>query len=221
MIQRLASCLTLGLLMAGSAGAVTIDFDSLPAGRVLGSQFAAQGVTFTVNAFNGPGDSGSGQLWAANTDMTLASTLGGFNEIGELGTPSLVSGNVLHRFGGWLTENGDPSFLITFSTPVSAVSLTFAGLGGAQFAPHSRLFIYDGAALLTTLAASLPNAGVGQQTLSYAAANITHVAVAPGSYNDWVAVDKLVFAPVPAPGALAMMVLGLAGLAIARRRGAG
>lgn len=221
MIRKLACGWATGLVMAGQASAVTvIDFDNLPAGTVLNNQYAAQGVTFVANAFSGPGNSGSGQSWAPNSDMTLASVTGDNNEVGDLGTPSLVGGNVLHRFGGWTRENGDPSFRIDFSTPVSSVSLTFAGLAGAQFAPHSRLFIYDGAVLLTTLAASLPNANTGQLTLSYAAAHITHVAVAPGSYNDWVAVDNLVFAPVPEPGPLALMALGLGVLAHARRRSA-
>ena len=215
--------LTLGLAatIAAHAGAVTINFDDLAAGSVLGNQYAAQGVTFAANAFSGPGNSGSGLPWAPNTDMTVVSITGGNTEVRELGTPSLVSGNVLHRWNGWLSEDGDASFWINFSTPVNSVSLTFAGLGGAQFAPHSRLFIYDGALLLATLAASLPNANVGQSTLSYTAAHITRVAVAPGSSNDWVAVDNLVFAPVPEPGTYGMMALGLAALAWARRRSAG
>ena len=221
MIKQLASGLALGLLLAAPAQAVTITFDDLPARTVLSNQYAAQGVTFAANAFSGPGNSGSGLPWAPNSDMTLASITGGNTEVRTLGTPALVSGNVLHRWTGWLSENGDASFWVMFSTPVSSVSLTFAGVDGALFAPHSRLFVYDGDVLLATLAGSLPNANTGQLILSYAAPHITKVAVAPGSSNDWVAVDNLVFAPVPEPGTVGTMALGLALLALARRRSAG
>ena len=40
----------------------------------------------------------------------------------------------------------------------------------------------------------------GQFTLGFAAASITSVAVRPGTFDDWVAVDNLVFAPVPETG---------------------
>jgi hypothetical protein len=44
------------------------------------------------------------------------------------------------------------------------------------------------------------------------------VAVRPGTFDDWVAVDNLVFAPVPETSTYAMMALGLAALGIAARR---
>ena len=217
---KFSAALAATLLLASQAQAVTITFDDLAAGTTLANQYASQGVTFSANAFTGAGSSGSGQPWATNTDMTIVSITGGSTEVGALGTPALASGNVLHRYNGWLAEDGDPSFWINFSTPVSSVSLTVAGLGGNLYAPDTRVFVYDGNTLLTTLTAALPNASVGQLDLSFAAANITRVAVAPGSYNDWVAVDNLVFAPVPEPGTYGLMALGLGavGLAALRRR---
>ncbi|MDO9093097.1 MAG: PEP-CTERM sorting domain-containing protein [Rubrivivax sp.] len=219
MLQRLA--ITSALVLAASqASAVTINFDDLATGSTLSNQYAGLGVTFSPNAFSGPGSSGSGQPWASNTDMTLASVTGGAADVGALGSPSLVSGNVLHRYNNWLGEDGDPSFLINFSTPVTSVSLDFAGVSGNLYAPDSRLFIYNGSTLLAEVGATLPSSSVAQLTLSYAAASITSVAVAMGSYDDWVAVDNLVFAPVPEPGTYGLMALGLlAVVGAAQRRG--
>jgi len=217
MFQRIALTTTL-VLAAGHASAVTITFDELATGTSLSNQYAGMGVTFSANAFSGAGSSGSGQPWASNTDMTIVSIAGGSTEVGGLGTPALVSGNVLHRYNGWLTEDGDPSFLISFATPVTSVSLDFAGLGGNLYAPDSRIFVYNGATLLATVGATLPSASVGQLTLSYAAANITSVAVAMGSYDDWVGVDNLVFAPVPEPVTYGLMSLVLLAVAAAAKR---
>jgi hypothetical protein len=44
------------------------------------------------------------------------------------------------------------------------------------------------------------------------------VAVRPGNYLDYVAVDNITFAPVPEPVTYATMALGLAGLLAWRRR---
>ena len=58
--------------------------------------------------------------------MTIVSSTGA--DVGGMGTPALVSGNILRSFDGWLAENGDASFLITFSPPVTIFSATFAGV---------------------------------------------------------------------------------------------
>lgn len=199
----------LGVLAATPSWAVTISFNDLAVGAVLSNQYAAQGVNFSANAFTGPGSSSSGQAWATNTDMTIVSSTGG--DVGGLGTPPLVSGNVLRSFAGWLDENGDPSFLISFSTPVTSMSLDFAGVFGSA---DVTLWAYDGATLLGTVSGT----SGGQLTLGFAAASITSVAVRPGTFDDWVAVDNLVFAPVPETSTYAMMALGLAALGIAARR---
>lgn len=212
--------LPLGAVAAGvavlcsQANATTITFDDLSVGSVLSNQYVAQGVTFAPNAFSGSG--GPTGTWATNSNMTIVSATG--SDIGGLGTPSLVSGNLLRSFDGWLGENGDPSFSINFSAAVAAVSLDFAGIATPS---SSRMFIYDGATLLSTLATSVTT---GQQRLSYSASHITRVVVTPGDFFDWVGVDNLTFTPVtasvPEPGTWALLAVGLLGVGAARRRAA-
>ena len=200
------------LLGAAQAGAGNITFDDLAEGTTLSNQYAGLGAIFAPNAFSGPGGP-SGNGWATNTDMTVTSSVTG--DVGGLGTPPLVSGNVLHSFNGWLGESGDASFSILFSTPVNMVSMDFAGVGNPA---DVQLFAYNGTTLLGSVAGGPVLTG-GQFTLSFSAASITSVAVTPGSYNDWVAVDNVVFAPIPEPATFALMGLGLAALVAFRRRG--
>ena len=90
------------------------------------------------------------------------------------------------------------------------------------------LFVHDGHTLLATPSNRLPSCGTAQFNLGFAPANVTRVAGAPGTCNDWVAVDSPVFVPVPEPGTSGLMALGLAlclalcralvGLAARRRR---
>lgn len=191
--------------------ATTITFDELAEGTVVSNQYAGLGVVFSPNAFSGAGNSSTGEDWATNTTMDVASITG--TNVGGLGAPSLVSGNVLRGFSGWLAEDGDASFRIDFSSGASSFSLDMAGISTTA---DARVFVYNGATLLTTLAAG----NTGQYRFSFAAASITHLAVAPGSFFDWVGVDNLSFtAAVPEPETYALMVLGL-GLvgAVARRR---
>lgn len=128
---------------------------------------------------------------------------------------ALVSGNILHSFSGWLVENGDPSFRISFTTPVNAFSATFAGVSTAA---DVTLYVYNGASLL----GSVSGAGTGQFMLSFAAASITAVAVRPGTFDDWVGVDDISFTPlpVPEPGTYLLMALGISLIAFRLRRSA-
>ena len=205
--------------MPSMASAVTITFDDLAEGAVVTNQYAALGATFVANAFTGPGSSSSGSAWATNTDMHVSAT-----DVGAFGTPSLVSGKVLHAFGGtyspgWLGEDGDPSFFINFSTAINSFSAAFAGVSGG---PDTRIFVYNGATLLGTVGG--PATTTGQFVLSFSAASITRVAVAAGSFDDWVGVDNVTFTPVaaggvPEPASWALMIggFGLVGGAMRRR----
>jgi len=213
-----------GLLLSCAIGAQTINFDDLAPGATLGAQYAGLGVTFTANAFSGAGSSSSGMTWATNTDMTIVSIDSGELgvDFGALGVPSLVSKNILHHFLNWETvEDGDASFNINLANPATSVSVTFAGIGGQSAAPDTRIFVYAGSTLLATRAGSLPNDDVGQLTLSFTGSGITRIAVAPGSFDDWVGVDNIVITPavaIPEPETWALTLLGLATFVSSRRR---
>ncbi|MBS0190478.1 MAG: PEP-CTERM sorting domain-containing protein [Phycisphaerales bacterium] len=199
------------LALAGTAfGAVrTINFDTDSSGNPIAdlteinTQYAGWGVNFTPNAYTG----GS---WATNTTLHATSTDTGFGY-----DPSL--GNVLHAFDtDWLYEDGDPSFLISFSTGITSFSMdvvgddygvdgyeTFAAFFDSSFNPLGYISC-NGIGGVETISAS------GFGTAYY-------VAIAPGEYYDWVGIDNITYTEdVPAPGALAL--LGLGGVMAGRRR---
>lgn len=219
--SALAAALTFCLLSttASAAGPVRITFDAddpiggLAEGETLSNQYAALGVTFAPNPFSGPG--GPVTNWATNTDMTIVSSQG--NEVGGLGGPSLVSGNVLHSIAGWAVEDGDPSFVAHFSQGISSFSADFAGV----FFPDSVvLYAYNGSTLLGTANSTIET---GQFTLSFSSATpITSVVVNNGAFDDWVGVDNITFntavSAVPEPSTYAMFGLGLGLLGVVRRK---
>ena len=198
------------LLAAGQASAVLIDFENLAVGTTLANQYAALGATFSPNAFTGTG--GPSGDWATNTDMTIVSSTG--TDVGGLGTPPVVSGNILRSFNGWLNENGDPTFRITFTTPINSISAAFAGVATPA---DVRLIAYNGVTQIGNVTSTV---ATGQFTLSFAAASITSVVITPGSFSDWVGVDNINYVPVPVPEAstYAMMGLGLGLLAFKLRK---
>ena len=200
------------------ATSITLTFDAgdpiggLSVGDILSNQYAAlTGATFSANAFTGGG--GPNGNWATNTDMTIVSSTGA--DVGALGAGP-VSGNILRSLAGWVNENGDASFGISFATGITSFSADFAGIA----IPSSvRVFAYNGASLLGTVTA----AGVGQQNLSLSGlGTITSVIVTPGEFNDWVGVDNITFdtltSPVPEPSTFLLSGLGIAALTYAKRR---
>jgi hypothetical protein len=204
--------------------AVTITFDELASGVTLSNQYAALGAIFSPNGFSGPNSNSTPEGWATNTDMTVVNL--DSNGSASYGTPLLVSGNVMHAFGssnplsGWLNENGDPSFKISFSTPINTFSADFAGVGGFVGTGNDvSIYAFNGATLLGRVNGQEGKAG--QFTLSFSAASITSVVLTPGSSSDYVAVDNIRFTPittVPEVSTYAMMVVGMGLLAMRRRR---
>ena len=176
----------LGLFLSDRAAALTIDFNDLTVGDTLSNQYANQGITFSANALVGP-DGPTGP-WGTKTDLTVIDVAG--NDAGGLGVPALMSGLIVHSFNGWLAEDGDPSLRIDFSTPVSKVSLDFAGVTDSE---NVRMLFYDGATLL----GEQRGTQTGQITLGASAPSITSVVIVLGSFNDWIAFDNLNYEPVP------------------------
>jgi hypothetical protein len=213
-----AAALALVLAMPASAAIFTITFDAgdpiggLAPGVTLSNQYAAAtGATFLANAFSGVG--GPSGSWASNTDMKIVSSAG--SDVGGLGAPSLVTGNVLHSFSGWLGEDGDASFQISFATGVDLIQADFAGIATASSA---RLYAYNGATLLATAVAP----STGQRRLSLSGLGpITSAIITPGDFFDWVGIDNITFntldSSVPEPSSILLTVLGLTALALVAR----
>jgi hypothetical protein len=205
---------------AARANLYTISFDAgdpiggLSVGATLANQYAGIGVTFTPNAFTGAG--GPTGTWGTNTFMTIVSSTG--SDVGGLGTPALVSGNLLRSFNGWQNENGDPSFRATFSTPITSLGADFAGIATPS---SNHLYAYNGSTLLATATATT----TGQQHLTVSSGTpITSVVFTPGDFFDWVGVDNISFttgdvSAVPEPSTLASAGLAtLVGVGLAWRK---
>ncbi len=201
------------LLLSTGARAVDITFEDLAPGAILSTQYAALGVVFSANAFSGANGNSTAENWATNTDMGIVASTGA--DVGSLGGPALVSGNILHSFSGWLAEDGDASFAATFTTAIASFSVDFAGV---SIPGDSALYVFNGASLLAKVVGP---GSPGQYTLSYSAPSITRVVIAAGSFADWVGVDNIRFtqvAAVPEPSEAVLMAIGLATLALALRR---
>jgi hypothetical protein len=198
-------------LLAGSAAAqthlITFDTDAsgvaIPDLTTISNQYAGWGVTFTPNVY----DPAAG--WASNTDMTATKT-----DVGSGYTAGHA--NVLHSFGGWLNEDGDPDFAMTFTQPISALSIQFVGdTSGA-----SEVDLFDaGGNFITSGLVGAADAN-GDKVVSFTGLDGLGVvqigAVLPGAFLDWAGVDNIQFTYVPAPSSVAL--LGLGGFAMARRR---
>lgn len=205
-----------GLLLAGAqarAASYTIDFDDLAAGTTVSTQYAATtGATFSAGgaAFYDAQSQGSG-TWATNTDLTVVSATG--SDTNNLGTPSLVSGNVLGSYSGWMNEDGDPVFTISFASAITSFSADFAAV---EYGSDVGIYAYSGSTLIGQVAGT----DYGQFTLSLSGSDITSVVITPGSYGDYVAVDNIAFttASVPEPANVALLALGLGLVALRRAR---
>jgi len=200
-------------LAASPAAALTITFDDLAPGDILSTQYAALGVTFV------PSTTPIFPL-ATNTDLTIievtdvpAAPAPPFG----LGTPSLVSGNIVRSPDAWIGEDGIANFDILFDTPVTDFSLDFASLdavGGVL------IFAFNGTTVLGGVASTV----IGQQTLSFSDPSITRVMVYAGTFNDYVAFDNLTitFAStgpvIPEPAIWMQMIGGFALLGTAMRQ---
>ncbi len=197
-------------MIAGTATArplFTMNFDQDSAGNAIANgtsaltaqPYSGWGVTFSADPYG----------WATNTGMHITSTDtgGGYNA-------SL--GQVLHAFSqDWLAEDGDPSFLMTFTTPIDYMTMDVVGDTGGVDGLQTFFAYY--AADLTLLGSYQANGIGGVENIGGAFSSPAYyVAVAPGDFGDWVGIDNIKFNTVPAPASLGLV--GLAGLAAGRRR---
>jgi PEP-CTERM motif len=204
------AALALGALSA-SANAVLIDFNSLAEGTLVSNQFA--GVTFAAGDGGLAVPNAGGNGFATNTGLGVTDASTG--DIGGLGTPNLMSGMLLHRFGDdWLNEDGDPVFVMTFAGNISDISIDFNGIA---IPASTGIFAFAGG---TLVASDVATTLTGGDTLTLSGlTGVTQIAVTPGDFNDWVGVDNINYTaanPVPEPATMA--VLGLGAAALLRRR---
>ncbi len=201
-------------LAASSSFATLINFDdgSVVVGSTLSNQYS--GVTFAggTGGLTVPNPAASAQGFATATDMTIVDSAG--SDVGGLGSPSLVSGLLLHSFNGWLSEDGDAVLVMTFGNNVTDISMDFAGSADPA---SCGLFAYDAGG--TMLSAVTGTVTTGQFTLSLAGlTGANRVAVTFGDFNDWVGIDNINYTAQAVPEPASMAALGLGVAALLRRR---
>lgn len=189
---------------------ITFDDGAISAGQILSNQYAGLGVTFSPG-HTSPGvanPAASSQGFATNTSMQMAAVGGDVG--GGLAAP--IAGNLLHSFGGWLGEDGDPSFTMDFSSPIDSISISVGGV----FTTASTVLYAIGPG--DTVLGSAAAAAGGTSTISLSGlGNFSRAVVTHGDFGDWVGVDNIAFNVVPEPTALGLVGVGVALLALRRR----
>ncbi len=203
-----------GFSAASHAAVINFDDGAVAVGSTLSNQYAvSKGVTFApgLGGATGIAVTGLGGTdFATNTDMTIVSSAG--SDVGG-GVTAPISGLMLHSFNGWLSEDNDPAFYMTFASPISAISIDFGGIFNSA---STRIIAVDASnAAIASVAAT--TTGTTTLTLTPGSA-VSKIVVTYGDFQDWVGADNINFtsAPVPEPTSAGLFVLG--GLAIAARR---
>ena len=165
------------------------------------------------------GGAGYGQGWATNTSLAVTNWDYPGEQTAGVNEPAGLSNVFLHGHDAWNSSNGNPVFTIDFANAISAFSLSFGNV--ATFA-DSRIFAVDASNNVIASAAAT-QAGENLVSLTLASA-VKRIVVTPGNYHQWVGVDNINYTPaaappsgsVPEPSSLALLAIGLGGLA--RRR---
>lgn len=192
--------------LAAPSFATFIDFDdgAVSEGSDLSNQYAGMGVTFMAGA-NGhsvPNPAATSQGFASNTTMGITAT-----DIGG-GVTSPMSGLLLHSFGGWLGEDGDPVFTMVFSGGISSFS---CWAGGISDLASTAVYAFDAGGTMVGTGTLAGTAGTQQLSMT-GLASATEVVMTIGDWGDWVGMDNLEFQTVPEPFSIATVGLGLAAM---------
>lgn len=171
---------------------ITFDDGLVIQGDKVENQYASQGITFR-SGHSSPGvvnPSATAQPFGT-VDANVIAEMGG--DVGS-GLAFPIAGKLLHSFSSWLTQNGDPSITMDFSSPIDRLSLDVGGIG----TPASNvLYAIDGNdAVIGSMSAT--TAGVVTLSLS-GLGNFQRAVLTMGDFNDWVGVDNISFNVVPEP----------------------
>lgn len=191
-----------------------IDFDdgAVVVGSTLANQYASLGVSFSPGhtALGVPAPPNS-TPFASNTDLTVVDSTG--SDIGG-GVDPPIAGLMLHSFNGWINEDGNPSFTISFQEPVIHLSVLFGGndLGDSALCAVNSLD--------NVTATSFVGPGVTDTAVLDLAEPVTNFVVVLGAADDWVGVDRIEFSTIPEPSAVVAMI-SLSLLFLKRNRSGG
>lgn len=211
------SLLLLGLasmVPASMAGTYVIDFDkdskgaAIAEGATLNSQYDSWGISWESSPLD-PADG-----WASTTDLTITKD--------DVGWLTGQTGNLVHSFGGWLGEDGDADFAMLYDGSLGKlISVSADFLGDSDGLSLFAAYHWNGASY-DLLGTSPQTVGeIGNETLSFSdASGIDAIIFAPGDFDDWVGVDNITLTvqAVPEPTTMAVLGLGLVGIASKRRR---
>ena len=205
--------------------------------RILAICAAVAATTLAAEAatISGTGDAGTDPLFADATFVGFEGTAtGSYNQltfgnltIDGIGGPFRIDGSYAGSFNGrgsvYLDNNAGTttSLRFTFATEVSAFAFNF---GASDDSWTVTAFDAIGN-VIETAAAPIVNASNAGDYIGISAAGIASFTLTTTSVYDYVFVDDIVFnsgaavAPVPLPAGLPLLLAGLGGLALTRRRG--
>lgn len=209
----LAAISAVGTAASARATSITFDDGLVASGATLANQYASLGVTFAPGGGSITGvinPAGTTQGFATNVDMTIGPI--------EIGSAAPLSGLALRTYNGYNAENGDPVFTMTFSSPISLLSLDFGSVSTS--AGQAAVFAVNPATGTAVTVGFEPSAANGTVTATGLPTGTRTIIVVPGTYNDYVAIDNLNFTVVPEPTTVAMSLFGagVLGVMMVRRR---